>query len=210
MTEFDDLEQALGRKVRTYLSDGHCSAIVKVVDNELLVSHNTWTSFESMLRIMKRYDYNYENIGANSVVFSSYPGIIYSVDDFYLLSSGLTVLETTIFNHNSSLWKYVVADKVVFEFLRNTVANRLARSGREWTELFARFNSGTYNNQFMIIDYKKYQKGTAPSNLANDVLWVIEQMPGFTQSADVTGVLRSQQYWPSYNCPYFPFIYHIR
>ena len=35
----------------------------------------------------------------------------------------------------------------VFESGRNTVANRLASSGEEWTSLFAKFNNGCYNNQ---------------------------------------------------------------
>jgi hypothetical protein len=35
------------------------------------------------------------------------------------------------------------------------VSNRLATDGKEWTKIFEKFNSGTYNNQWMIIDYNK-------------------------------------------------------
>jgi hypothetical protein len=38
---------------------------------------------------------------------------------------------------------------------RVMVSNRLARSGKEWTKLFEKFNSGTYNNQWMVLDYNK-------------------------------------------------------
>ena len=211
MTEFGELEQVLGRKHKTDLSDSHCSAIVKVLEDgsDLFVSHNTWTGYSNMLRILKRYTYNYEDISGNTIALSSYPGVIYSIDDFYLISSGLTVLETTIGNYNNSLWKNVVADRMVFEFIRNTVANRLATSGKQWTRVFAKFNSGTYNNQFMIVDYNKFQKGVHPSRLSDDLLWVLEQMPGVVEFGDVTHVLRRQHYWPSYNVPYFQSIYDI-
>lgn len=46
----------------------------------------------------------------------------------------------------------------VFESGRNTVANRLASSGEEWTSLFAKFNNGCYNNQ---VKKKRESNGTA-------------------------------------------------
>jgi len=52
-------------------------------------------------------------------------------------------METTISNYNKSLWQYVQPLNSVFESIRSMVANRLATSGGEWTELFSRFNSGT-------------------------------------------------------------------
>ena len=63
----------------------------------------TWNDFGSMLRVYKLYDFPYTLDGtAGQVVpavrssFSSYPGYIFSLDDFYQLSSGLVVQETTI------------------------------------------------------------------------------------------------------------------
>jgi len=53
-------------------------------------------------------------------------------------------METTISNYNEALWKYVKPLNSVFEGIRCMVANRLATSGAEWTEIFSRFNSGTY------------------------------------------------------------------
>lgn len=104
-------------------------------------------------------------------MFSSYPGTIFSGDDFYILSSGLVsgtrlpgdpqvappqpgsppppfpspqvALETTIGNSNAALWKYLRPQGSVLEWLRNIVANRLARSGAEWATVFSQFNSGT-------------------------------------------------------------------
>lgn len=52
-------------------------------------------------------------------------------------------METTNGNNNPDLWKDLVAT-TVFEPIRVMVASRLASSGREWTQLFAQYNSGTY------------------------------------------------------------------
>lgn len=212
ITEFGELEQVLGRRKKTSdLDDGHCSAIIKILDDgsDLFVAHNSWTTYSWMLRVLKKYHFQYRDIAGQSITFSSYPGIIFSIDDFYLISSGLAVTETSIGNYNQSLWSNVIADRVVFEFLRNTAANRLARTGREWAHVFAKYNSGTYNNQFMIVDYKKFTKGTNPSQLPDGLLWVLEQLPSYVHSEDVTHVLRAQHYWPSYNVPYFKQIYDM-
>ena len=33
------------------------------------------------------------------------------------------------------------------------LANRLAKTGKEWTDIFAQHNSGTYNNQVCVSFY---------------------------------------------------------
>lgn len=53
-------------------------------------------------------------------------------------------METTIGNSNPALWKYVVPENAVMEWLRNIVANRLAQTGKQWADIFSKFNSGTY------------------------------------------------------------------
>jgi hypothetical protein len=202
----------------TAQNEGHCSALIKPLPDgsDLFVAHNTWASYETMLRIMKKYKFAFKSmddkkelIPGHSVSFPSYPGVIFSSDDYYILSSGLVIQETTIDNYNDSLWENIHSDSVVFEFVRNIIANRLADSGKEWADIFAEHNSGTYNNQFMIIDYKKYRTGTKLNELQNDLLWVLEQMPGLIRAADVTQVLREQGYWASYNVPYFEDIFKI-
>ena len=52
-------------------------------------------------------------------------------------------METTIGNNNDALWKFIKPTESVFECIRNVVANRLATTGSEWAEFFARYNSGT-------------------------------------------------------------------
>ncbi|XP_009329100.1 PREDICTED: putative phospholipase B-like 2 [Pygoscelis adeliae] len=135
-----------------------------------------------MLRIIKKYTLPFRtSAGGNSQipgsiqVFSSYPGTIFSGDDFYILSSGLVALETTIGNNNPARWKYLDPRGSVLEWLRNIVANRLARSGPEWAAVFRQFNSGTYNNQWMVVDYNAFTPGRASP--PQGVLTVLEQIP---------------------------------
>jgi len=45
--------------------------------------------------------------------------------------------------------------------------------------------------------------------MQDNTVWILEQIPGYCESADVSPVINQQGYWPSYNIPYFPFIYSI-
>lgn len=49
----------------------------------------------------------------------------------------------------------------LFDTVRSIVASRLADSGAAWCDIFSQYNSGTYNNQWMIVDYNKFTKGWA-------------------------------------------------
>lgn len=53
-------------------------------------------------------------------------GVVFVGDDFYQISSGLIVLETTIGNGNQSLFTEYTTPTCVLEYTRNIVANRLA------------------------------------------------------------------------------------
>ena len=58
----------------------------------------------------------------------------------------------------------------------------------------------------MILDYKKFKRGKP---LADGLLWVLEQLPSYVEARDMTSVLRSQLYWPSYNVLYFPAVFKL-
>lgn len=59
--------------------------------------------------------------------------------------------------------------------------------------------------QWMVADYTKFTPGNKPQP---NFLRIIEQIPGFTDTADVTPVLISQLNWPSYNIPYLRSIFN--
>lgn len=67
-----------------------------------------------MRRMIKKYIMPLRLTGTSNqtvpgeiISFSGYPGVITSIDDFYLTSSGLVAMETTIGNSNASLWQDV-------------------------------------------------------------------------------------------------------
>ncbi|KAM7019025.1 putative phospholipase B-like 2 [Tautogolabrus adspersus] len=214
--DLEDLESALNKSSQTRpLGSGSCSALIKLLPNtkELLVSHDTWNMYQAMLRIMKKYIFAFKVSPSDQSLlpggiqaFSSYPGSIFSGDDFYILSSGLVTLETTIGNSNPALWKYVQPSGTVMEWLRNIVANRLATTGKEWATTFSKFNSGTYNNQWMIVDYNHFTPGK--TDIKEGLFVVLEQIPGLIVYTDKTQELLEKGYWASYNIPYYVDIFN--
>ncbi|XP_077996109.1 putative phospholipase B-like 2 [Glandiceps talaboti] len=213
--DLEDLQSALtSGEIHRPLGSGSCSALIKLLpgNTDLYVSHDTWSSYQSMLRILKKYNLAYHQSDAKSgfipgrhISFSSSPGRVFSADDFYVIESGLVSLETTIGNSNPALWKYVKAEGQVLEWLRNIVANRLADNGMTWANIFKKYNSGTYNNQWMVVDYNKFEPKKAPKS---GLLVILEQLPGLIVVEDKTELLRQQTYWPSYNVPYFKEIFN--
>ena len=75
--------------------------------------------------------------------------------------SNLTVIETTIDVYNKDLYRNIHPMSVP-EWMRVTVANRLANSGKEWVDTFFTLNDGTYNNEWMIADFKQFTPGKPP------------------------------------------------
>jgi hypothetical protein len=147
-----------------------------------------------MLRIYKHYNFGF----GVKVSFSSRPGDIASKDDFYTINQNLLVMETSLNIMNNSVYSGNVVPSSLPTRFRAIIANSICKNGEEWTFTFSRYNSGTYNNQWMIIDRSKLQ-----SSSFKDVLWIVEQIPGKTVSTDVSSVLLEKKYWASYNVPYF-------
>lgn len=174
----------------------HCSAMVKLLPDgsELYVGHNTWDGFYLMLRVFKRYEFG----SKTPIAMSSYPGILFSADDFYQVGD-LLVTETTLPNYNKDMLELVQPEALPF-WVRAMTANYLAKSGPQWMEIFKRHNSGTYNNQWMVVDYGKFSPGKP---LLEGLLTVGEQTPGYFHYQDQTRTLE-YGYWPSYNAAVYP------
>ncbi len=63
----------------------------------------------------------------------------------------------------------------------------MAGSGEEWIDIFKQYNSGTYNNQWIIVNYARFTPGEP---LPDGVLHVVEQIPTRVEFEDVTHYLR--------------------
>uniref|UniRef100_A0A915IWP2 Phospholipase B-like n=1 Tax=Romanomermis culicivorax TaxID=13658 RepID=A0A915IWP2_ROMCU len=201
--DFTDLSILLNLPVNVTkaLFDGeHCSGLIVPLpgNKDILFGHVSWFPYETMLRVQKLYKFAYSRNGrkdssrvaSTGISMSSYPGFLWSYDDFYLLESGLSVMETTI-GGDGALWPYVMRNNTVPTWIRILVSNRLATNG-----------SG-YNNQYMILDYKKFSPGKPLPDTG--LLHLVEQVPYFDNVYNYTASwLRYRQYgdWFSYEkCP---------
>eukprot|EP00656_Telonema_subtile_P008417 TRINITY_DN1392_c0_g1_i1.p1 TRINITY_DN1392_c0_g1~~TRINITY_DN1392_c0_g1_i1.p1 ORF type:complete len:578 (-),score=100.78 TRINITY_DN1392_c0_g1_i1:111-1844(-) len=185
---------------------GRCSGLIKVLGDysDLFFSHASWWSYYAMIRMMKHYHTPLRDpaVAAHKVSFSSYPGFLESLDDFYIMDSGLAMVQTTNSVFNTSLYDQIT-HKSVLAWQRVRVSSLLAKTGSEWHAHMATQNSGTYENQYMVLNLNLFTPGEP---LPPGTLHVGEQIPGMYESADVTDQL-ARGYWPSYNVPYFPKIY---
>ena len=159
------------------------------------------------------------------MMMSSYPGALSSIDDWYVMDSGLATMETTNDVLNNTLYTMYVKPQSLFTWHRVRVCNALTTSAQEWVHTFAKYNSGTYNNQWMALEYKSFVRGQP---LKDGLLWIaeqvmysivlllfffflisihtVQQMPGSVAFADVTSVLE-RGYWASYNVPSIESVY---
>ncbi|CAJ0578529.1 unnamed protein product, partial [Mesorhabditis spiculigera] len=188
-----------------YPEAGRCSGLVKIADNnkDMFFSHVAMSGLNTMNRILKLYKFAYDKkeVPGHTVSFSGYPAALASADDYSIMSSGLSSIETTIAIFNQTLYdQFVNSSGQLHCWVRSFISNALASTSKQWVEIFQQYNSGTYNNQWTVLDWKKFTPGKELPD--SDVLWVLEQAPGFTSIADVTWFLKKWSYWPSYNIPY--------
>uniref|UniRef100_A0A8C7DP01 Phospholipase B-like n=1 Tax=Oncorhynchus kisutch TaxID=8019 RepID=A0A8C7DP01_ONCKI len=125
-----------------------------------------------------------------------YTGFLVSLDDFYLLGSGLMMTQTTNNVFNTSLFSQVPPHSLSL--------------GSFPMHLFTHFftlplSLCTYNNQYMIGDMRKVTLG---HSIEDEDLTVVEQILGLVEFSDQTRALR-RGYWSSYNVPFHPKIYTL-
>eukprot|EP00931_Biecheleriopsis_adriatica_P105978 TRINITY_DN80495_c0_g1_i1.p1 TRINITY_DN80495_c0_g1~~TRINITY_DN80495_c0_g1_i1.p1 ORF type:complete len:662 (-),score=161.32 TRINITY_DN80495_c0_g1_i1:24-1721(-) len=186
---------------------GRCSALVRLAegDRDLLMGHTTWDDYSKMTRIFKFYNFSMPaaETSATRIAFSSYPGAVTSTDDFYVMSSGITTMETSLEILDPTVW-----DKVhdfprfasIPNFMHLMAVNRMAKSSAHWAKLFSKANTGTFTSQWMVTDYNEFKRGEP---IPDSTFWVIEMIPGVSEMRDMSGYLREKRYWPSFNRPFF-------
>jgi hypothetical protein len=90
--------------------------------------------------------------------------------------------------------------------MRIMMANRMATTGKEWTELMTQSATGTYNSQWMVVDYKLFEAG---KQLKNGTVWVLEQAPGASHSSDMSARIQTTGFWASENRAFFADIRNV-
>ena len=73
---------------------GHCSALVRVTPayEDMFMGHSSWFYYGATNRIYKKYRFNV-NKEEFYMSFSSYAGYLESLDDFYMMNTGLVMLQ---------------------------------------------------------------------------------------------------------------------
>lgn len=199
-----------------------CSALIKVLPDfsDILVGHATWADYSELLRIWKTYDFPLAHVQSKIMSFSSYAGMLSSTDDWYITDRQLLVTETTTQVEDESTFRELDPRTQVDSWVRTMVANRLATDGATWSRLYVKGNSGTYNCQWMVLDFKKFTFGTQPQD---GFYTMTEIIPGSFRAEDMTAALLSRgndkcdmdsedsdacvkntMYWPSVNRPFWP------
>jgi hypothetical protein len=158
-----------------------------------------------MTRVYKSYKLNIvleDGTKLNDYKYSGRPGDLNSKDDFYILSNRMVVLETSLMIYDKDLYKNLTPSSVP-KWLRCNVANMLAQNGKDWISIFFTYNSGTHNNQWLIVDMNKFED-YIHSGTAQGIVYLVEQIP--TEKSyytDMSAELIEKSYVSSHNAPYF-------
>lgn len=76
-----------------------------------------------------------------------------------------------------------VVPESMLSWARARLSNLLATSGESWAQTFSFLHSGTYVNQWMVMDLAKFSPGKDPQE---GFLTVLEEVPGYIHSEDLT------------------------
>eukprot|EP01135_Chromosphaera_perkinsii_P010365 Nk52_evm37s2118 gene=Nk52_evmTU37s2118 len=206
---FDDPNVSDGDVEDKILQQSRCSSVIKLTPDmqDIFMAHATWFSYNTMNRIYKHYNFElkHNSVKSRKMSFSSYPGCIVSIDDFYLLGdTDMVMLQTTNSVFDKSVFSKITP-RGLLSYHRVGAANRLSDNGKTWAKLVSEHNAGAYPNQYMIVDLKLFTPGDI---IKDNTLWVVELVPGFVESADASQILE-YGYWGSWNAPFFEKVYNV-
>jgi hypothetical protein len=185
----------------------HCSGLIRLTDDysDLYFAHDAWSDYRELHGLLKEYNLPVKAFKARRMILSSRVGKLASYDDFYFADTGLFVIETTLNNYNDDLYKVCIPQKL-FTWVRALHATWTSTLAKEWCETFIKHNSGTYNNQYVVVDSNKFKRFEKPTK---DLVWIIEQYPGVYNMSDVTEYITENGYFPSVNTPFHEYLYNL-
>jgi len=146
----------------------HCSAFIATgsatIDGSVHIGHETFTEF---------WNGQYMNLWINiqpsngyNVAFQGTPGYVSSMTDFWIASSGLAVVETTIVGFVGFNVKGIP------EWVRIREATQFASSITEWVAIMQKGNNGGYANSWLIGDLNsgeiaRFEQGLTYTNFTS-------------------------------------------
>ncbi|XP_055387142.1 putative phospholipase B-like lamina ancestor [Condylostylus longicornis] len=134
---------------------------------KFIMGHSAAASYSSMLRMQKRYkfkfhvspiNWNTNTVPGTDISFSGYPGILASIDDFYMIKGRnvhSVVGGVSIRNENPSLWNDINNNNYHIPLsFRIMTASRLGQNRKTWEKSIGRY-SITGSKQWIRVDLKK-------------------------------------------------------
>ncbi|MCQ2817463.1 MAG: hypothetical protein MJ252_09380, partial [archaeon] len=198
-TKIEDIWKKITKK-------SHCSAIIKKTKDDLFFGHNTWTGYNELLRTIKKVNYEFE--GQNGTLglipfemsYSSYPGIMFSGDDFYEINRNIAIMQTSLSVINQFQYKDCIdPNTYIPEYMRMMIINFLSKTGEEWKNNYLNLFKGNhlYETTWMIADYNTLQKEN------KNYFYIIEELPKSVKWMDYSEQLNKISYFGSFNVPFF-------
>ncbi|KAK2949485.1 putative Phospholipase B [Blattamonas nauphoetae] len=184
--------------------------IAKLKSNykELYVGQNTFDHFGSLLKIQKRYSFNFDS--PTTISLTSRPAIITPSTSIHILnkhylSSSVTIPHFTTpasvskNAHFVPIWlQMMIADILVCTPDYNPKSSNTER----WASGFEYAVDGISSSQFLFVDYSSFVVGEKPTK---SLAVLVESAPGLTVSQDVTSKITDsktkQTFWLT-NAPY--------
>ncbi|UFS70244.1 hypothetical protein LPW11_20510 [Geomonas sp. RF6] len=127
----------------------HCSAFLKRVGSEVILTHNSWMGFLSQTMVQTMV-VNNDMITFNAAT----PGLIASTTDFGYNNKGLIFNETT---HRMSYSE--VKPLGIWTLWRGALAEQFSSSVTEFFDAISIDNSGSYLNGYMVADATTKETG---------------------------------------------------
>jgi len=228
---------------RNLMKKGHCSALVKLIKTEdsqfdILAGHNTWSDYSEMLRTLKTINIAFEGnspylgMKPKKINYSSYPGVLFSGDDFYQIDSNIVILQTTLSVINKYIYRNSIKiEDYIPEFMRLMIINYTSNSGEEWKENYKFYKNHMYITQWIVIDYNvldqinkeinsfqvRSSRKRGYSNLNTlqlervaekyknrGLIFLVEEVPTSISFEDISKYFLKNGYFGSFNIAYFP------
>jgi hypothetical protein len=134
--------------INPFTKEGHCSAFMATGDTtetgEIVMAHNSWINYMNGMSLNVIVDYNPDN--GNRMLLQTWAGHIDSGTDFFVTSSGIMGLETSISGFSS------FNENGIPEFARARNAMQYANSVDDWMNILKTNSSGGYANTWMLGD----------------------------------------------------------